>query len=132
VTNEWLFVISLLVLAGLSAGVAKEMFNVGVMAEYEKSKMYFAAAVLAFLAFVFMLAMILYAFAPNTPQGAGEAPGKVIFDACVKVIPPMVTLIIGFYFGSAHERTAAAKTGGAAPSIGTSTPVSSPAPQVER
>ena len=108
-SNEVLFVVSLLVLAVLSAGVANGMFKVGVMEEYEKSKMYFAAAVLAFLAFIFLLSMILYAFGPVARPGAGDAPGKVIFDACVKIIPPMVTLIIGFYFGSAHERTAAAK-----------------------
>ncbi|MFT3813125.1 MAG: hypothetical protein QM740_07065 [Acidovorax sp.] len=108
-SNDKLFVISLVVLAALSAGVAYGMFKVGVMEEYEKSKMYFAAAVLAFLAFIFLLSMILYAFGPGTLPGASEAPGKVIFDACVKIIPPMVTLIIGFYFGSAHERTMAAQ-----------------------
>jgi hypothetical protein len=124
-SNEVLFVISLLVLAALSAGVAYGMFKVGVMEEYEKSKMYFAAAVLAFLAFIFLPSMILYAFGPDGRPAAGDAPGKVIFDACVKIIPPMVTLIIGFYFGSAHERTATAK-GSASPTP--STPGRTPAP----
>ncbi|MFN9474917.1 hypothetical protein [Acidovorax sp.] len=72
------------------------------MKEIEKSKMYFAASVLAFLAFIFMLAAILYALGPDATPPSTESPGKVIFDACVKIIPPMVTLIIGFYFGASQ------------------------------
>jgi hypothetical protein len=120
-SNALLFVVSLLVIAALSARVAYGMFRVGVMEEYERSRMYFAAAVLAFLAFIFLMSMILYVFGPDVPSGAGEAPGKVIFDACVKIIPPMVTLIIGFYFGSAHERSVAAK------GVASAAPVKTPA-----
>ena len=103
-SNEVLFVVSLLVLAVLAGGVAYGMFDVGTMTEFEKSKLYFAAAVLAFLAFIFLLAMILYAFGPEAKPPTADAPGKVIFDSCVKIIPPMVTLIIGFYFGSTRDK----------------------------
>lgn len=103
-SRNTLFVITLTIVAVLAAGVAYGMFAVGTMKEYEKSKMYFAAAVLAFLAFIFLLSMILYAMGPEPTVPGTEAPGKAIFDACVKVIPPIVTLIIGFYFGASQER----------------------------
>lgn len=102
-SRNMLFVITLLVVAILAGGVAYGMFSVGVMAQFEMSKMYFAAAVLAFLAFIFLLAMIFYAMGPEATASA-EAPGRAIFDACVKVIPPLVTLIIGFYFGASQDK----------------------------
>lgn len=98
-----LFVITLLVVSVLAGGVAYGMFAVGTMSEFEKSKMYFAASVLAFLAFIFLLAMIFYALGPEPSQPSTESSGKTIFDACVKVIPPLVTLIIGFYFGASQN-----------------------------
>ncbi|MBK0392329.1 hypothetical protein [Ramlibacter algicola] len=94
--------ITLVVVGGLAAGVAYGMFAVGTMEQLEKSKMYFAAAVLAFLAFIFMLAMIFYALGPLPTDGTTEPAGRAIFDACVKVIPPLATLIIGFYFGASQ------------------------------
>lgn len=105
-----IFVISLLVVAGLAGGVAYGMFSVGTFDDFEKSKLYFAAAVLAFLAFIFLLAMIFYAVGPEPKVAGGDAPGKAIFDACVKVIPPLVTLIIGFYFGASQSNDAAIQT----------------------
>jgi len=98
-----MFIITLVIVSSLAAYVAHGMFDVGTMNEFEKSKMYFAAAVLAFLAFIFMLAIIMYGLGPEPKESSTESPGKVIFDACVKVIPPMVTLIIGFYFGASQN-----------------------------
>jgi len=102
-SRSTLFVITLLVVSALSAFVAYGMFDVGTMKEIEKSKMYFAAAVLAFLAFIFVLSAILYGLGPEPAQPSGESPGKAIFDACVVTIPPMATLILGFYFGSVQN-----------------------------
>ena len=96
-----LFGFTLLVVSGLAGYVAYQMFRVPQMAQYEMSKMYFAAAVLAFLAYIFMLSMIVYAFSPEHTSST-EPPGKTIFDACIKIIPPLVTLIIGFYFGTSQ------------------------------
>jgi hypothetical protein len=92
------------IVALLSAGVMYGMFSVGTFSEFEKSRLYFAAAVLAFLAFIFMLSMIFYAFGPEPSNGTTESAGKSIFDSCVKVIPPIVTLVIGFYFGASPNR----------------------------
>lgn len=102
-SRNLLFVVTLLVVSALAGGVAYGMFAVGTMSEFEKSKMYFAASVLAFLAFIFILAMIFYALGPEPSQPSIESSGKTIFDACVKVIPPLVTLIIGFYFGASQN-----------------------------
>lgn len=106
-SRNTLFVITLLVISALAAYVAHGMFAVGTMPKFELSKMYFAAEVLAFLAFIFMLAIITYALGPEATPPSTETPGKTIFDACVKVIPPLVTLIIGFYFGTAQDKTPA-------------------------
>lgn len=119
---EALFLTTLLLVSALAAYVAHGMFAVGTMKEIEKSKMYFAASVLAFLAFIFMLAALLYALAPKAMNGSTDSAGKEIFDACVKIIPPMVTLIIGFYFGasqaggqSAHDKPSATRPNASVP-----------------
>lgn len=114
-SRNTLFIVTLLIISILAAYVAHGMFAVGTMPKFEMSKMYFAAAVLAFLAFIFMLAIITYAFGPVDGSPPADAPGKTIFDACVKVIPPLVTLIIGFYFGTAQETTPAASSTALAP-----------------
>ena len=98
-----LFVITLLAVCSLAAYVARRMFNVPERPQYEMSKMYFAAAVLAFLAYIFMLSIIVYALGPGPTPPSTDSPGKIIFDACVKIIPPLVTLIIGFYFGTSQQ-----------------------------
>lgn len=74
------------------------MFRVKPTPNFDYSRLYFAAGVLAFIGFIFILAMLLYSF-DKSPTGTG----KEIFDACVKVIPPIITLIIGFYFGTAQR-----------------------------
>jgi len=95
-----LFIITIVIVSCLAAYVAHGMFAVGTLPEIEKSKMYFAASVLAFLAFIFMLSIIIYALGPEPTSPTVEPPGRLIFDSCVKIIPPLVTLIVGFYFGA--------------------------------
>lgn len=104
-SRSTLFVFTLVVVSCLAAYVAYGIFGVGVMEEYEKSKMYFAASVLAFLAYIFMLSMILYALGPESTSASADSPGKIIFDACVKLIPPLGALIIGFYFGASQDNS---------------------------
>jgi hypothetical protein len=58
--------------------------------------LYFGAVVLTALALVFALGMAMYFWTPNDPVAVTK--GQKIFDACVTVVPPLVTLIIG-YFG---------------------------------
>lgn len=57
---------------------------------------------------VFVLGMGMYFYGcPNTLACNMESTsvGKEIFDACVKVIPPLITLVLGYYFGSKTSRS---------------------------
>jgi hypothetical protein len=118
----WLFI----VLAILAATLMSAMFGVSPRGDLESSRLYFAAGVLAFLAFIFVFAMLIYAFGGDGATTA-DSPGKVIFDSCVKVLPPIATLIIGFYFGAYHtsSRPPAAPAVAPAPPA----PAAAPAPK---
>ncbi|WP_448093663.1 hypothetical protein [Pseudomonas lini] len=102
-SRNTLFVITVVIVSGLAAYVAHGMFDVGTFDDPQKSRMYFGASVLAFLAFIFLLSIIVYALGPEPSAPSTESPGKIIFDSCVKIIPPIVTLIVGFYFGTAES-----------------------------
>ena len=65
--------------------------------------LYFGSVVLTSLALVFVLGMAMYFFAPTDKS----VQAKEIFDACKQIIPPVLTLVIGFYFGKKSEATAA-------------------------
>ena len=99
----WLFFTAIVVICILMAGVGLGMYEMGKLPRYdsfEMTKLFFASAILAFLAFIFMLSIIVYALGPEPAPPPTESAGKIIFDACAKIIPPIVTLIIGFYFGT--------------------------------
>lgn len=125
----WMFVI----LAILAASLMSAMFSVSPRTDFEGSRLYFAAGVLAFIAFIFIVAMLIYAFGGDPAAGGAETPGKIIFDSCVKVLPPIATLIIGFYFGAyqaaSRQPTAAAPLpAGAAATTPAAAPAPAPAP----
>ncbi len=126
-SREWLFVITFVVVSCLAGGVAYGMFKVGTMQKFEMSKLYFAASILAFLAYIMILAMIFYAFGPTVNPPA-ESAGKNIFDACISVIPPIVTLIIGFYFGASQVAVSQPKVNDS--SVISAPPTSSPSQPV--
>jgi hypothetical protein len=67
--------------------------------QFETERLYFAAVVLTGLAIVFLESMAMYYWSP-----AGSAVGKEIFDTCKTVIPSIVTLVIGYYFGRTEQR----------------------------
>lgn len=60
-------------------------------------QLYFAIGILTSLALLFAFSIAVYVWGPSETNG--DSPGKAVFDACVKVIPPIITLIIGAYFG---------------------------------
>lgn len=66
----------------------------------EARQLYFGSVVLTAMALVFTLGMAMYYFAPD-PQHAERA--AKIFEAVVHIIPPLLTLVIGFYFGKRSE-----------------------------
>tara|TARA_Y100000033_G_C2753035_1_gene114940 strand:+ start:791 stop:1171 length:381 start_codon:yes stop_codon:yes gene_type:complete len=68
--------------------------------DHQSRHLYFGAVVLTALALVFLLAMAMYYWA--TPEQVDR--GKEIFEACIQIIPPILTLVIGFYFGKKSEQ----------------------------
>ena len=57
----------------------------------EQDRLNFAKNILCGLAFIFCLAIVVAIWYPNS--------GDKIFDKCVNIIPSIVTLILGYYFG---------------------------------
>jgi len=60
----------------------------------EHKQLHFAAATLTGLGLIFVLAMAMHYWGHPEKQSA-----KDIFDACKTIIPPIITLILGYYFG---------------------------------
>jgi hypothetical protein len=69
--------------------------------DFEVRRLYFAAVVLTGLGLIFILGMCMQFFKGQ------NGPGDEIFDACVKTIPPIVTLVLGYYFGRSDAAEAA-------------------------
>jgi uncharacterized membrane protein YbhN (UPF0104 family) len=63
--------------------------------DQDSRHLYFGSVVLTALALVFMLAMAMYYWAD---AGSADRAQK-LFEACQQIIPPLLTLVIGFYFG---------------------------------
>jgi hypothetical protein len=81
-------------------------------ANFDTRRLYFAAVVLTGLAVIFLEAMAMYYWGcDGSVTAAAAAAGKAcsseaakdIFDACKTVVPPIVTLVLGFYFGKAEQ-----------------------------
>ncbi|CAA0126118.1 Uncharacterised protein [Halioglobus japonicus] len=62
--------------------------------DFETRRLYFAAVILSGLGIVFIFCAGLYYISDTT-----SGPGKEIFGAAQSIIPPIVTLVIGYYFG---------------------------------
>lgn len=82
-------------------------------ARFEFQRLSFAAVVLTGLGLIFLLSMAMYYWAPS-----GSEAGKTIFESCKTVIPPIITLVLGYYFGKSdqvqtfEEKHSEAKTNG--------------------
>lgn len=71
--------------------------------DHETRLVHFAAVILTTLALIFMLSMAMYYWAPTTEDKAGES-GKTIFETCVHVIPPIITSLLGYFFGRQESK----------------------------
>lgn len=60
----------------------------------ETSQLHFAAATLTGLGLIFLFSMVMYQWSSQPNDRAKE-----IFDACKTIIPPIATLVLGYYFG---------------------------------
>ena len=63
----------------------------------EARRVRFAAASMTGIFLVFLFAMSLYA---SDPTGTA---GKAIWDGSLNVLPPLGTLVLGFWFGSKQK-----------------------------
>lgn len=78
-------------------------------------RLYLAFGVLFAVAVLLAVGAGFYALIP--PPASGEHPGKQIFDTLAKSLLPVVTLVLGYYFGSTQSgsgQQAAAPAGKAA------------------
>ena len=93
-------VLAIAALAGFGILISKivEVVN-GTGRDTETRQLHFAAVILSGLALLFILSMGMYYWAPSDRAGVA----KEIFDASKTIIPPIVTLVLGYYFG---KRTA--------------------------
>lgn len=79
---------------------------------HETRLLNFAAVILTALALVFMLGMAMYYW---SPWGGNSNPGQEIFHTCGQVIPPIITLVIGYFFGRQETKPEAKKEVPSAP-----------------
>ena len=70
---------------------------------FQNNQLFFASGTLSALAAIFVLAMAFYGLSSEGDDGT--SPGEDIFQACVQIIPPLATLVIGYYFGSSRGST---------------------------
>ena len=77
-------------------------------ARREMMRMAFAAAVVAATGLAFMEGMAMY-FWSSTPEQRDV--GKKIFEACRTILPPIATLILGYYFGASGSAKDPKSTG---------------------
>lgn len=66
---------------------------------FEYYRMFFAYGILVAIAVLLVLAAALYFLAGSTAKPENQA-GKEIFDSFIKILPPIATLVIGYYFGT--------------------------------
>ena len=102
-------IIIFLIAAGMTIIIIPKLYKGHEKAD-EKDRLqvrllYFAGVVLACLALVFLEAMGMYYFSDSGEgyKAGGINPGKEIFGACVQVIPPIATLVLGYYFGRSEK-----------------------------
>ena len=60
-------------------------------------QLYFVSGMVGVLGLIFLEAMGMYYFENN--MNITDNAGKNIFEACLKTIPPLITLVLGYYFG---------------------------------
>ena len=77
----------------------------------ECHKLYMAFGVLFAVALMLALGAAFYALVP--PPDEKDHPGKQIFDTLAKTLLPIVTLVLGYYFGSTGSGSTPPKEKGA-------------------
>ena len=73
----------------------------------ECHKLYLAFGVLFTVAIMLALGAGFFALVPAKDDK--DSPGRPIFDTFAKTLPPIATLVLGYYFGSAQTTAQAVK-----------------------
>jgi hypothetical protein len=94
--------LSVVLLAGIVVGATAIIWarkSPGGVQDLDPKQLHFAAAILTGLGLIFSLSMAMHVW--------GGGLGKEVFDACKTTIPPIVTLVLGYYFGRDKPRSRA-------------------------
>ena len=92
----------------------------------ECHKLYLAFGVLFAVAIMLALGAGFYALL-DAPAGSSDHPGKQIFDTLSKSLVPVITLVLGYYFGSAQVSSKSSPPEKSAAEIGAAVPGASAA-----
>jgi hypothetical protein len=65
--------------------------------DLEHRRMYFAYGALMTMAILLVIAAALYV------ASEGEGSAKEVFDSFTKILPPIATLVLGYYFGTTRS-----------------------------
>lgn len=68
-------------------------------ASVDAKLIHFGAVILTGLGLIFLLSMAMFYF-----DVEGSMRGKEIFDSTKTILPPVVTLILGYYFGKKQDK----------------------------
>jgi len=99
------FIFSCIVLA-IMAIIIISVWSVSNANNENARLIYVAAGILVGLGLIFILAMGMYYWDKEPTPGQTTQPGKDIFKSCVKIIPPIAMLVIGYYFGASSHNLA--------------------------
>ena len=93
----------LVIVAGIGFGYYSkdiECSKVTSISGLECYRLYLAFGVLFAVAVMLAIAAAFYTLIPAPSQG--DHPGKLVFDTMSKSLLPVVTLVLGYYFGSSQ------------------------------
>lgn len=68
----------------------------------EINRLHFAAVVMSALGVVFVAGMTFY-YLDGRSGGSQTGVGEDIFDTCKTILPPIATLVLGYYFGQSDR-----------------------------
>jgi uncharacterized protein (UPF0333 family) len=100
----------LVIVAGIGFGYYSkdiECSKVTSISGLECYRLYLAFGVLFAVAVMLAIAAAFYTLIPAPAQG--DHPGKLVFDTMSKSLLPVVTLVLGYYFGSSQPAGTATK-----------------------